>query len=215
MNHELAATSYDRVKPLYEPLAFMPFCAGVLEGCHDGRVYVDDVRQPRTAFVLTWGCWGFLGGDPDRADLNAGPIRHYPDSEGYDVARRVLNPSIDKHPALIVQPSGAADVSSAVTFAREHDLLVAVKCGGHSFSGKSTCDGGMQIDLSMMRGARVDRARPTRCRAAPPATRAAVAPSRPQRERGHRGRAGTTQGAPTGTSRCWREAPAPALHPGR
>jgi GNAT superfamily N-acetyltransferase len=67
MIHELTAASYDMVKPLYEPLAFMPFCAGVLEGCHDGRVYVDDVRQPRTAFMLTWGCWGFLGGDPDNA----------------------------------------------------------------------------------------------------------------------------------------------------
>lgn len=78
-------------------------------------------------------------------------------NDGYDVARRVLNPSIDKHPALIVRPRGAADVANAVTFAREKNLLVAVKCGGHSMSGKSTCDGGMQIDLSMMRGARVDR----------------------------------------------------------
>jgi FAD/FMN-containing dehydrogenase len=77
--------------------------------------------------------------------------------DGYDAARRVLNPSFDKHPALIVRPSGAADVATAVTFARERDLLVAVKCGGHSFSGKSTCDGGLQIDLSSMRGARVDR----------------------------------------------------------
>ena len=80
------------------------------------------------------------------------------DSAGYDKARRVLNPSFDRFPALIVQPSGAADVATAVTFARERGLLLAVKCGGHSFSGKSTCDGGMQIDLSMMRGARVDRA---------------------------------------------------------
>jgi FAD/FMN-containing dehydrogenase len=78
-------------------------------------------------------------------------------NDGYDDARRVLNRSINKHPALIVQPSGAADVATAVTFARERNLLVAVKCGGHSFSGKSTCDGGLQIDLSMMRGARVDR----------------------------------------------------------
>ena len=78
-------------------------------------------------------------------------------NDGYDAARSVLNPSIDKHPALIVQPSGAADVATAVTFANERGLLVAVKCGGHSFSGKSTCDGGMQIDLSMMRGARIDR----------------------------------------------------------
>jgi len=76
--------------------------------------------------------------------------------EGYDAARRVLNPTIDRHPALIVQPSGAADIINAVNFARERNLLVAVKCGGHSFSGKSTCDGGMQIDLSSFRGARVD-----------------------------------------------------------
>ncbi|MFC1740326.1 FAD-binding oxidoreductase [Pseudomonadota bacterium] len=79
-----------------------------------------------------------------------------PGAEGYDSARRVLNPVIDKHPALIVQPSGAADIMSAVTFARERELLVAVKCGGHSFSGKSTCEGGMQIDLSSFRSARVD-----------------------------------------------------------
>jgi FAD/FMN-containing dehydrogenase len=55
-----------------------------------------------------------------------------------------------------VQPTGAADVTQAVTFARERDLLVAVKCGGHSYGGKSTCDGGMQIDLSTFRNARVD-----------------------------------------------------------
>ncbi|MCZ6826808.1 MAG: FAD-binding oxidoreductase [Gammaproteobacteria bacterium] len=77
-------------------------------------------------------------------------------SEAYDKARRVLNKSIDKYPALIVQPSGVADIQNAVTFARERDLLVAVKCGGHSFSGKSTCDGGMQIDLSHFRGVRID-----------------------------------------------------------
>jgi hypothetical protein len=79
-----------------------------------------------------------------------------PGFEGYESARRVLNASIDKYPALIVQPTGAADVTRAVTFARERDLLVAVKCGGHSYGGKSTCDGGMQIDLSTFRGARVD-----------------------------------------------------------
>jgi hypothetical protein len=79
-----------------------------------------------------------------------------PGEPGYDAARRVLNASIDRHPALVVQPSGAADVRSAVTFAREHQLLLAVKCGGHSYAGKSTCDGGMQIDLSRFRAARVD-----------------------------------------------------------
>jgi FAD/FMN-containing dehydrogenase len=79
-----------------------------------------------------------------------------PGQEGYDTARRVMNAGIDKHPALIVQPSGAADVMSAVTFARERELLLAVKCGGHSFGGKSTCNGGMQIDLSSLRSARID-----------------------------------------------------------
>jgi FAD/FMN-containing dehydrogenase len=75
---------------------------------------------------------------------------------GYDESRRVLNRSIDKHPAFVVQPTGVADVRNAVSFASERDLLVAVKCGGHSFGGKSTCDGGMQIDLARLRGVRVD-----------------------------------------------------------
>ncbi len=79
-----------------------------------------------------------------------------PGHSTYDLARRVLNPTIDRHPALIVQPKGAADVQNAVTFARESNLLLAVKCGGHSPSGKSTCDGGMQLDLSLLRSVRVD-----------------------------------------------------------
>jgi FAD/FMN-containing dehydrogenase len=76
--------------------------------------------------------------------------------DGYDEARMILNPSFDKRPALIAQVTGTADVRSAVEFAAEHSLLVAVKCGGHSFSGKSTCDGGMMIDLSPFRNVRVD-----------------------------------------------------------
>jgi FAD/FMN-containing dehydrogenase len=79
-----------------------------------------------------------------------------PGHAAYDDARRVLNASINKFPALIVQPRGVADVRNAVDFARESSLLVAVKCGGHSHSGKSTCDGGMMIDMSLMRGVRVD-----------------------------------------------------------
>ncbi len=81
------------------------------------------------------------------------------DDRGYEEARRILNPSFDKRPALIVQPTGAADVRTAVDFARDSGgLLLAVKCGGHSFSGKSTCDDGMMIDLSTFRGVRVDPA---------------------------------------------------------
>ena len=79
-----------------------------------------------------------------------------PGNAAYNSARLVLNASIDKYPALIVQPSGPADVSTAVQFARDENLVVAVKCGGHSTSGKSTCNGGMMIDLSTFRDVRVD-----------------------------------------------------------
>lgn len=76
---------------------------------------------------------------------------------GYDDARHILSPSFDKRPALVVQPSGVADVQAAVRFAREHGgLLLAVKCGGHTFSGQSTCDRGLQVDLSRFRDVRVD-----------------------------------------------------------
>lgn len=75
---------------------------------------------------------------------------------GYDDARTVLNPSIDKRPAFIVQPTGVADIRTAVHVAREYGLLVAVKCGGHSFSGQSTCDNGMQVDLSRFRAVHVN-----------------------------------------------------------
>lgn len=84
-----------------------------------------------------------------------------PGAEAYDQARWLLNARYDKYPALVVQPTGAADVQNAVTFARENNLLLAVKCGGHSAAGKSSCDKGMQIDLSQLRNARVDRAAKT------------------------------------------------------
>jgi hypothetical protein len=77
--------------------------------------------------------------------------------DGYDEARRILSPSFDRHPALVVQPAGASDISAAVEFAQEHGgLLTAVKCGGHSYSGQSTCDRGLQIDLSSYRHVTVD-----------------------------------------------------------
>jgi len=80
-----------------------------------------------------------------------------PGSPAYDKARWLLQEKYDKHPALIVQPTGSADVQNAVDFARDNSLLLAVKCGGHSASGKSSCDKGLQIDLSQLRHVRVDR----------------------------------------------------------
>lgn len=79
-----------------------------------------------------------------------------PGHAAYEDARHVINASIDRYPALIVQPQGVGDIRSAVDFARESNLLTAVKCGGHSHSGKSTCNGGLQIDLTTHRYVHVD-----------------------------------------------------------
>jgi FAD/FMN-containing dehydrogenase len=74
----------------------------------------------------------------------------------YEQARRVWNGLIDKRPAVIVRCSGVADVLDSVRFARDHNLLVAVRGGGHNVAGFGTCDGGLVIDLSPLRGIRVD-----------------------------------------------------------
>ncbi len=79
-----------------------------------------------------------------------------PASAGYDAARAVWNGLIDRRPALIARCSGPADVMIAVRFARERDLLVSVRGGAHSVAGNAVCDGGLMIDLSGMRGVRVD-----------------------------------------------------------
>jgi FAD/FMN-containing dehydrogenase len=79
-----------------------------------------------------------------------------PTDPGYDDGRRVWNGSIDRRPALIVQPTGVADVIAAVRFAADRDLPIAVRGGGHSFAGLGTCDDGLLIDLALMKGIRVD-----------------------------------------------------------
>ena len=84
-----------------------------------------------------------------------------PYDHGYDGARRVWNGMIDKYPALIVLCADVVDVVTAVAFARDQHLLVAVRSGGHSLSGSSVCDGGMVIDLSCMKGIRIDLAQRT------------------------------------------------------
>ncbi|MBL7519061.1 FAD-dependent oxidoreductase, partial [Frankia sp. CNm7] len=81
-----------------------------------------------------------------------------PGEEGYDEARRVWNGAIDRHPALIARCAGADDVQAAVRFAREHDLPVAVRGGGHSVLGYGVCDGGVVIDLSHLKAVSVDPA---------------------------------------------------------
>ncbi len=79
-----------------------------------------------------------------------------PDVAGYDDARKIFNGMFDRRPAMIARCLGAADVVRAVRFADAHELLVAVRGGGHSLSGQSVCDDGLMIDLSLMRGVRVE-----------------------------------------------------------
>jgi FAD/FMN-containing dehydrogenase len=79
-----------------------------------------------------------------------------PSDDGYDSTRRVWNGMIDRRPALIARCTGVADVVSVVNFARTSELLVAVRGGGHSVAGNGVCDDGVMIDLSPMKGARVD-----------------------------------------------------------
>jgi len=92
--------------------------------------------------------------DDFRAGLR-GPLL-MPGAAGYDDARKIFNGMFDRRPAMIARCLGAADVVRAVRFAGTHDLLVAVRGGGHSLSGQSVCNDGLMIDLSLMRAVRVD-----------------------------------------------------------
>jgi FAD/FMN-containing dehydrogenase len=81
--------------------------------------------------------------------------------EGYDAARKIYNGMIDKRPLMIARCADVADVITAVTFAREHDVLLAIRSGGHNGAGLGICDDGLVIDLSRMKGVRVDPAKGT------------------------------------------------------
>src|SRR5881296_2034011 len=81
--------------------------------------------------------------------------------DAYDLARRVYNAMIDKHPSVVVRPANAGDVVAAVNFAREGRLDLSIRGGSHSVPGFGTNDGGVVIDLSRMRGVRVDPAAKT------------------------------------------------------
>ena len=83
-----------------------------------------------------------------------------PGDSGYNDARRIWNASVKKHPAVIARCSGVADIIAAVNFARENNLLTAIRGGGHNVGGRALCDDGIVIDLSRMRSVHVDPTNP-------------------------------------------------------
>lgn len=84
-----------------------------------------------------------------------------PEDPDYEDARRVVNGMIDRHPALVVRPTDVADVIAALAFSRDHQMEIAIRGGGHNPAGFGTVEGGLVIDLSRMRGVRVDPDRRT------------------------------------------------------
>ena len=114
-----------------------------------------------------------------------------PGEDGYDAARTIWNAMIDRRPGLVVRCLGAADVVHAVKFAREDKLLVAVRGGGHNIAGNAVCDGGLLIDLSLMKSVQ-RRSRVARRRASSPAPRSPTS-TRRRRRSGSRRRSASTR----------------------
>src|SRR6516165_5961435 len=84
-----------------------------------------------------------------------------PGEDGYDAARNIWNAMVDRRPGLVVRCLSASDVISAVKLAGDEKLLVAVRSGGHNIAGNAVCDGGLLIDLSLMKSVHVDPASAT------------------------------------------------------
>jgi FAD binding domain len=113
------------------------------------RIGVTDIQSPNGA--------GTVSDDvivSFRSRLRGELLR--PGDDGYEAARIIWNAMIDRRPALIARCVEAADVIAAVNLAREHRLLVSIRGGGHNITGNAVCDGGLMIDLSPMKGIRID-----------------------------------------------------------
>lgn len=125
----------------------------------------ETISSDRSGRIRAISCLGreliLLRSDLDALRASVRGSIFIPTDEGYGTRRRLWNGVFDRYPAVIVQCVGAADVVQAIAFARSHDLLTAVRGGGHSLSGQSVCDGGLVIDLSGMRAVRIDVAAQT------------------------------------------------------
>jgi len=144
---------------------FISAAAAVAIALPAGRVWADASGPNVPASV---GAVGLSGKQvtltaSDIADLRSGLSGQLllAKDNGYEQARRVWNGAFDRHPALIARCANAADVAKAVSFASAHGLLTAVKGGGHSITGQSSCDGGLMIDLGLMRDIQIDKAKRT------------------------------------------------------
>jgi FAD/FMN-containing dehydrogenase len=112
-----------------------------------------------TAVTMKTRDGGSTALSPEHLDVLRAKLRGtvcLPGEPGYEQARTLWNAMIDRKPAVTVRALGAGDVIAAVRFAREHGLLLAVRGGGHNIAGNAVCDGGLQLDLSLMRSVRVD-----------------------------------------------------------
>ena len=115
-------------------------------------LHVGDTRSAET--VLDEGAVSQL-----RERVRGQVIR--PADPTYDDARKIWNGMIDRRPAVIVRCSGVADVIDAVNFARDNNLVLAIRGGSHSAAGHAMCDGGLVIDLVGLKGIRIDQKKRT------------------------------------------------------
>jgi len=129
--------------------AFLPACSRKTPVATEADTGIDAISLDGAEFQLSKAAVKELG------EALSGPVLLAGHPQ-YDTARKIWNGMHDKRPALIAQCKSSADVSQAVSFARDNSLLLAVRGGGHSWPGKSVCDGGMMLDLSQMNTATAD-----------------------------------------------------------